>query len=116
MNDIANYLESLYNKYNNTSFIELDPISIPHKFSKREDIEIAGFLSATIAWGNRKAILKSANQLIAWMDNSPYDFIINGTDADFKPFYDFVYRTFSGEDCVFFLKSIQNIYINEGVV
>lgn len=104
------FLDTKVEKYNCIDFIELDPISIPHKFTVKEDIEIAGFLAATIAWGNRKAILKSANQLMQWMDNTPYDFILNHTKADLKPFEKFVYRTFNGEDCVFYLKSLQNIY------
>lgn len=113
-NDIKFYLDQLVEKYNTTDFIELDPISIPHQFNKKEDIEIAGFLAATIAWGNRKAILKSANQLIAWMDYAPHDFLLNAQDEDFELFRPFVYRTFNGEDCIFFLKSLQQIYKYEG--
>lgn len=109
---IKDILENYTFKYNQPDFIEKDPISIPHLFSTKEDIEIAGFLSATIAWGNRKAIVKSARQLIAWMDNSPYDFVKNASEKEFEIFSDFKYRTFNGTDCIFFLKSLQNIYKN----
>lgn len=111
-NEIKNTLDKYYKQFNCIEFIENDPISIPHKFSKKEDIEIAGFLSASLAWGNRKAIIKSCRQLISWMDNSPYDFIINSAENDLTPFGNFKYRTFNGTDCVFFLKSLKNIYSN----
>ncbi len=114
MQHLKEFLDSKVEKYNCPEFIETDPISIPHKFTLKEDIEIAGFLTATIAWGNRKAILKAANRLMQWMDNKPYDFILNHTEADLKPFEKFVYRTFNGADCVFFLKSLQNIFVKHG--
>jgi uncharacterized protein (TIGR02757 family) len=81
-------------------------------FSKKEDIEIAGFLAATIAWGQRNTILKNANKLMAWMDLQPHDFILNHTEADLKLFKTFVHRTFNGLDCVYFIKALQNIYTN----
>lgn len=114
MQHLKEYLDEKVEKYNCPDFIELDPISIPHQFTNRHDIEIAAFLSATIAWGNRKAILKSAKQLMNWMDHSPYDFIANHTENDLKPFENYVYRTFNGKDCIFFLKSLKNIYLNHG--
>jgi len=112
--EIKNTLDKYYEQFNCIDFIENDPISIAHKFTRKEDIEIAGFLSATLAWGNRKAIIKSGNQLISWMDNSPYDFIRNSTENDLRPFEDFKYRTFNGIDCLFFLKSLKNIYTKHG--
>jgi uncharacterized protein (TIGR02757 family) len=105
------FLNSNVEKYNQVDFIELDPISIPHKFSRKEDIEIAGFLTSSISWGNRKAILKSANQLMNWLDNAPHDFVVNHSNSDLKPFDKFVYRTFNGSDCTLFIKSLQNIYL-----
>ncbi len=107
-------LDKYVTQYNCIDFIENDPISIPHNFTLKEDIEIAGFLAATIAWGNRKAIIKSARQLMSWMDNSPYDFIMNASSNDLKPFYDYKYRTFNGIDCVFFINSLTDIYKNHG--
>ncbi len=96
--------------YNNTSFIHTDPVSIPHLFSKKEDIEIAAFMAATIAWGQRTTILKNARKLMQWMDDAPHDFILNLTEEDLIPFRKFVHRTFQGDDCIYFLKALQNIY------
>ena len=107
-------LESKYNLYNNPSFIENDPISIPHKFSKKEDIEIAGFIAATIAWGQRKSIIKNATRIIDLMDNSPYDYLLNAKESDLRKFHCCIHRTFNGDDCIYFLKSLKNIYLNYG--
>lgn len=113
-NDIKEYLEEAYLKYNNKRFIENDPICIPHLFTKKEDIEIAGFLAATIAWGNRKSIITNATKLMQWMDFQPHDFILHHTKKDLKPFSNFVHRTFNGTDCMFFLSSLQHIYKDKG--
>lgn len=107
-------LDEKYFQFNNTAFIETDPISIPHQFSKKEDIEIAGFLVATIAWGQRKSIINNGNKLMRLMNNEPHDFILNFSKTDEKRFADFVHRTFNPTDCVFFLKSLKNIYVNHG--
>lgn len=104
------FLEEKYNQYNRKSFIETDPVSIPHLFSKKEDIEIAGFLSATIAWGQRKTIISNANKLVEWMDYSPHDFIVNATQKELKKFSDFKHRTFNGVDTIYFIRSLNNIY------
>ena len=76
-NDLKFFLDDMYIKYNTKSFIEKDPIQIPHKFSLREDIEISAFLTSIISWGNRKTIINNANKMMAIMGHSPYDFIIN---------------------------------------
>ncbi len=110
--ELKDFLEEKFFLYNNRRFIETDPVSIPHLFSKKEDIEIAGFLSATIAWGQRKTILRNARQLIRCMDDDPYLFILNFTDGDLEPFRKFVHRTFHADDCIYFLKSLQHIYKN----
>ena len=107
---LKEFLEEKYHLYNKKNFIESDPISIPHLFTKKQDIEVAGFLAATIAWGNRKSIITNANKLMQWMDLAPYDFIVNAKTKDFKQFEKFVHRTFNGNDCIFFLQSLQNIY------
>lgn len=112
--DIKEFLEEAYLKYNNKQFIENDPVCIPHLFTKKEDIEIAGFLAATIAWGNRKSIITNATKLMQWMDFQPYDFILHHTKKDTKSFSKFVHRTFNGTDCLFFLSSLQNMYKNHG--
>ncbi len=111
MMEIKPFLDSLVLKYNQTAFIEADPILIPHRFSKKEDIEIAAFISATLAWGNRKTILKSAGQFMTWMDNQPFDFVMNACENDLKSFLKFKYRTFNGIDSLFFIQSIRNIYV-----
>lgn len=98
--------------YNHFDFIEKDPIQIPHRFTRKEDIEIAGFLAASIAWGQRKSIIKNANTLMDLMDNAPYDFLMEGND--FERFDRFVHRTFNGSDCSFFIRSLQNIYRYHG--
>ena len=108
--DLKGFLEEKYHLYNRTYFIETDPISVPHKFSRKEDIEIAGFLAATIAWGNRKSIITNANRLVQMMDNTPYAFIMDAGPNDLKPFARFVHRTFNGEDCTFFISSLKSLY------
>jgi uncharacterized protein (TIGR02757 family) len=100
--------------YERPDFIYTDPIQIPHNFKTKEDIEIAGFLTATIAWGQRKNIIKSAGILMSLLDNEPYSFICNAGEKEFKKIECFVYRTFQAEDCIFFLRSLQNIYLNIG--
>lgn len=110
--DVEELLNTKYRQYNRTSFIETDPISVPHLFSKKEDIEIAGFLAATIAWGQRKTIIANATKLMQWMDYSPYEFILSFSKKDVKPFANFKHRTFNEIDCIYFLQSLQNIYIN----
>ncbi len=112
--ELKRFLDAQAARFDNPDFIAEDPISIPHRFSRPDDIAIAGFLAATIAWGQRKSIVKSANQLINWMDGAPHDFVTNCTDADLHPFERFVYRTFNGTDCTTFLRSLHNIYINYG--
>jgi uncharacterized protein (TIGR02757 family) len=108
--ELKEYLEAKYELYNRTGFIESDPISIPHKFTLKEDIEIAGFLTATIAWGQRPTIIRNANTLLQQMDHAPHEFITHFKTTDLKPFRKFVHRTFNGTDCVYFLKALQKIY------
>ncbi|CAM1333702.1 TIGR02757 family protein [Tenacibaculum aestuariivivum] len=110
--DLKEFLDEKVIKYNNPNFIESDPIQIPHQFSLKQDIEIAGFLAATIAWGNRKMIIKNALKMIELLGNSPYDFVINHTENDLASFDGFVHRTFNAHDFKQFIKSLQNIYKN----
>lgn len=112
--EIYQLLEEKFIQFNQTSFIENDPISIPHLFSAKEDIEIAGFLAATIAWGQRKTIVTNARKMIQLMDDAPYDFILHHEDKDLWRLKGFVHRTFNSEDFEFFLKALQHIYINHG--
>lgn len=110
--ELQSYLDFKVEQYNTTNFIETDPISIPHQFTVKEDIEIAGFLTATIAWGNRKSILKNANRLMQLLDNSPYDFVVNHSAKDLQELENFVHRTFNGKDLQYFITALQNIYNN----
>jgi uncharacterized protein (TIGR02757 family) len=105
-------LEFNHNKFNRPEFIENDPISIPHRFTIKEDIEISAFLTSMIAWGLRKTIIKNAENLVEMMDNSPYDFILNFTEKDLRVFENFKHRTFNNIDCNYFLNSLKNIYKN----
>lgn len=110
--EVRKLLDKAVGLYNHVDFIENDPIQIPHRFSRKEDIEIAGFLSASIAWGQRKSIIKNANFLMDLIDNSPYQFLME--EKEFVRFNRFVHRTFNGIDCLFFLNSLKNIYQNYG--
>jgi uncharacterized protein (TIGR02757 family) len=101
-------------KYNNPRFIDSDPVSIPHQYALKEDVEIAGFLSATIAWGNRKMIIKNGLKLMNLMGNSPYDFIMNHQEHHLEHFDQFVHRTFNSVDIAYFIKALKNIYLNRG--
>lgn len=112
--DIKAFLEKKVRQYNTVDFITHDPVAVPHAFTRNEDIEIAGLLTATLAWGNRKAILKSARQLMAWMDNQPYDFILHASKKELEPLKRFVYRTFNGTDALFFLDALKHIYTKHG--
>lgn len=108
--ELKDFLDAKVEEYNTLNFIDSDPVQIPHLFSKKEDIEIAGFLSATIAWGNRKSIIKNANKMMELLDHSPYDFIMNHKDDDLKKLESFVHRTFNGIDFITFIKGLQHIY------
>ena len=109
-------LETLHDRYNRPAFFEEDPVAIPHLFTGREDIEIAGFLSATIAWGNRKAIVKSGRRMVARMDGAPYDFTLNASEAELERLADFVHRTFNGGDFVCFVLALRRICREHGGV
>lgn len=110
--ELKDFLDEKVVQYNTLDFIESDPVQIPHLFSQKEDIEIAGFLSATIAWGNRKMIIKNSHKMMDLMGNAPYDFVMSHTDNDLKRLDTFVHRTFNGQDFASFIKSIKNIYEN----
>ena len=108
--ELLEFLELKYRQYNKPEFIETDPVSIPHRFKRKEDIEIAAFLTATISWGNRTSIVNDAEKLLGMMGVSPFDFLLHASEDDFAPFSGFYHRTFNGVDCMFFLRSIQNLY------
>lgn len=108
--EIKQFLEEKYLQYNNPSFIDCDPISIPHRFIDQRDIEISGFLSATIAWGRRDLILRSAGNMLKLMGNSPFEFIMAAGVTDLERLSGFVHRTFNGSDCKYFLRGLRYIY------
>lgn len=110
--DLKGYLDEKVNEYNSPDFITHDPIAIPHQFSSKEDIEISAFLVSTIAWGNRKMILKSGYKMMELLDNSPHDFIVNHTEKELKSAGKFVHRTFNGIDFNYFIKSLSHLYKN----
>lgn len=112
--EIKDFLNEKADKYNHLNFIETDPIQIPHLFSDNNDIEISAFFASTIAWGQRTTIIKNMQKLIALMDHDPYEFIMNSSEKDLDRFNNFKHRTFNGEDCRFFIRSIKNIYKNHG--
>ncbi len=114
LSEIKELLDEKYFQFNNTSFIETDPISIPHQFSKKEDVEIASLLVATIAWGQRTSIINNGNKLMRLMNDEPHDFILNFSKKDAARFEGFVHRTFNSTDCVFFLNSLKHIYTKHG--
>ncbi|HRK27677.1 MAG TPA: TIGR02757 family protein [Chitinophagales bacterium] len=103
-------LEYYADLYNQSSFIENDPISVPHRFTHLPDIEIAAFIAAILSWGNRKAIIKSANRFVQYMDNDPYNFVRHCSDADLKPFLQFKHRTFTPTDALYFLSFLKHHY------
>jgi uncharacterized protein (TIGR02757 family) len=108
------FLDEKADKYNRPEFIADDPIQIPHRFTQPENIEISGFLITTIAWGQRKTIIRNALHLMSLMDNNPYDYLMNAREEDYRVFQAFRHRTFNGQDCIYFLKSLKNIYSKAG--
>lgn len=109
--ELKDFLDEKADFYNNADFIENDPITIPHRFSLKQDIEIAGFLTATISWGNRKSIINDAEKMMNFMGNSPYDFIQNVQEKDLKSLEKIsIHRTFNGEDFREFILNLKRIY------
>ena len=109
-------LDYLHDKYNCQAFIEDDPISIPHSFSRREDIEISGFLASTIAWGNRKAIVRSARRMMEFLDNSPADFVRGASERELEHLRGYVHRTFNGDDLVSFVRCLRSVMTKYGSI
>lgn len=110
--ELKEFLDAKVIQYNNPKFIESDPIQIPHQFSIKEDIEIAAFLTATIAWGNRKMIIRNANVMMELLGNSPYDFVVNHKEHHLENLESFVHRTFNNIDLAYFMTALQHIYKN----
>lgn len=111
---LHNFLDQKAKQYDCSAFIDDDPVSIPHLFSRKEDIEISAFLAATISWGQRKSIIRSARSLMERMDYSPFSFTAGFTNSDLRKLRNFCHRTFNGEDTVYFLKALRHIYQKHG--
>ena len=112
--ELKEFLDAKVEQYNRPDFLSTDPLGIPHRFTKKEDIEISGFLTATIAWGNRKSIINNSERMMELLDNSPFDFVMNHQEKDLENLQGFVHRTFNGEDLRYFIRSLNNIYKQHG--
>jgi uncharacterized protein (TIGR02757 family) len=107
---IEDFLNQKVTQYNQPNFITLDPVSIPHLFTKKQDIEIMGFWAAMLAWGQRVTIINKCKELIALMDGAPYDFIMNHQDTDLKRMLNFKHRTFNATDTLYFIEFFKTHY------
>lgn len=111
--ELKDFLNEKADFYNNSAFISEDPLQIPHRFSKKQDIEISAFLTATISWGNRKSIINSATKMMLLMDDSPHDFILNHSIKELQSISErTIHRTFKGEDFAQFIINLKKIYID----
>lgn len=107
---LREHLDHFADRFNCFDFIELDPISVPHRFSKKQDIEIAGFFSAILAWGNRKTIISKAREIMTLMDDKPHDFIIHHSESERKKMIGFKHRTFQSTDLLYLIEFLQRYY------
>ncbi len=107
---LKDFLDKKVNEYNQPVFIKQDPISIPHLFSKKQDIEIAALFAALFAWGNRTTIINKSSELLGLMDNAPYDFCIHHQEQDLKRMLGFKHRTFTATDILYFIAFLQKHY------
>lgn len=108
--DIKEYLNSKVDEYNQPSFIKNDPVSIPHLFSKQQDIEIAGLFAAIFSWGNRTTIINKSKELMQLMDNAPYQFCLNHDLKELKRLTGFKHRTFTMDDLLYFIEFLKQHY------
>jgi len=109
-NKLKFFLDDRYQFYNKKKFIATDPIQIPHRFTKLQDVEITGFWAAMLAWGNRTTIINKCNELLNLMDNDPYNFVVNAEEKDYKRFENFKHRTFNFTDTLHFLNFFKKYY------
>lgn len=110
MKDLKAFLDEKVERFNQPSFITLDPVSIPHLFTKKQDIEIAGLMAAVLAWGQRVTIIRKCAELMQWMDNAPHEFVLHHRESDLKRFLEFRHRTFNGTDALYFIEALRSIY------
>lgn len=112
--DLRDFLTDKVMKYNTPDFIAPDPISVPHRYTLKEDIEVASFLAASIAWGNRKVITQNGHRMLDMLGDSPYEFVMEHSSQQLESLDGFVHRTFNGADFAYFIKALQHIYRNHG--
>ncbi len=110
--ELKSFLDEKVLQYNQPGFIEHDPICIPHLFTKKQDIEIAGLFAATLAWGQRITIINNCKKLMKWMDNDPHQFILHHSENDLRPFLEFRHRTFNATDALYFIEFLRWFYAN----
>lgn len=107
---LRDFLEEKAAEYNRPAFIEHDPVSIPHRYRLKQDIEISGFVAAILAWGQRKTIINKCTEFFALMDHAPYDFVLNHREDNLKPFLNFRHRTFNATDALYFIEFFRWYY------
>lgn len=112
-NKLKEFLNRKVDEYNRPSFISADPVSIPHRFSRRQDIEISGFFASIFAWGNRTTIINKTTELMQLMDNEPHDFIIHHSDKELQKLLAFKHRTFNTTDLLYFLLFLKQHYTKQ---
>ncbi len=108
--DLKTFLDAKFRQYNTTQFIQSDPVSIPHRFSRKQDIEISALWTAILSWGQRITIISKAIELFALMDNAPYEFVINHSENDLLRLMAFRHRTFNTTDTLYFIHFFRNYY------
>ena len=107
---LKNFLDERVKLYNQPAFIEKDPVSIPHLFTLKQDIEISGLFAAVFSWGNRTTIIQKSTELMRLMDNAPYDFILHHREKELKKLLHFVHRTFNSTDLLYFIHFLHHHY------
>lgn len=112
--ELKEFLDEKVVAFNTVDFIEPDPISVPHRYTRKEDIEISSFLASSIAWGNRKMITKNGHYMMDLLGNAPYDFVMSHSEQQLERLDAFVHRTFNGTDFTYFIKSLKHIYTHHG--
>jgi uncharacterized protein (TIGR02757 family) len=110
LSDLRDFLDEKVAEFNRPSFIEFDPVSIPHEYKKKQDIEIAGLIAAVLAWGQRVTIINKSRDFLNRMDRSPHDFLLNHKAKDVKRFKDFKHRTFNEIDALYFIEFLSQFY------
>ena len=108
--EVKGFLDELRLEYSHSGFIDKDPICIPHLFTQKQDIEIAGFMASSFAWGQRVTIINKAKEFIQGMDNDPFNFVKEASNSEIERFKTFKHRTFNGDDAIAFLRFLKGIY------